>query len=470
VAVVTGGADNIWTDYLGRIKVQFPWDRYGQRNENSGCWLRVSSPWAGNQLGGIHLPRIGQEVIIDFIGGDPDLPICTGRVHNETNLPPWELPGQQALSGFRSRELTEGEGNASAGRSNHLVMDDTAGEIQAQLKSDHQSSQLSLGHITRIEDHEGRKDYRGEGFELRTDAHGVVRAAHGLFLTTEARVNSRAHIKDMEETVSRLQGGQSQHAALGKLAQRHEAQDGSDQEQVADFIKVQNREIQGAEGRAGEFPELAMPHLVLSSPAGIASTTPKDTHLHSGGQLAFTSGGHSSFSVGKRFLLSVREGIRAFVHQGGMKLVSALLDIDLQALRANINLLAKFRITQTADEIILTAEKEVIINGGTSYTRWSSKGIEQGTQGEWTVHAERQEFADPRAMPLAMPPFPEGEAFDNHFVLRDEATGEIMPNHPYRVRREDGSYEYGVSDVKGRTHLMMADKPEESVVEVSKNG
>jgi type VI secretion system secreted protein VgrG len=75
--------------------VQFPWDRIGQKNQHSTCWLRVSSPWAGNQLGGVHIPRIGQEVIVDFIGGDPDLPICTGRVHNQANLPPWALPGQR---------------------------------------------------------------------------------------------------------------------------------------------------------------------------------------------------------------------------------------------------------------------------------------------------------------------------------------------------------------------------------------
>ncbi|WP_139140393.1 type VI secretion system Vgr family protein, partial [Variovorax boronicumulans] len=174
VALVVGPeGQNLWTDELGRIKVQFPWDRLGQKNQHSSCWVRVSSPWAGNQLGGIQIPRIGQEVIVSFVAGDADLPICMGRVHNQVNLPPWQLPGQSALSGFRSRELTEGGGNSAAGRSNHLILDDTAEKIQAQLKSDHQSSSLSLGAITRIEDNAGRKDPRGEGFELRTDAHGV---------------------------------------------------------------------------------------------------------------------------------------------------------------------------------------------------------------------------------------------------------------------------------------------------------
>ncbi len=110
----------------------------------------------------MHLPRIGQEVIVSFYGGDPDQPIVTGSVFNAMNTPPWSLPDQQALSGFRSRELMPGGGNSAAGRSNHLILDDTEQKIQAQLKSDHAHSQLSLGHITRIANNQGRQDARGE--------------------------------------------------------------------------------------------------------------------------------------------------------------------------------------------------------------------------------------------------------------------------------------------------------------------
>ncbi|MEB0014914.1 type VI secretion system Vgr family protein, partial [Glaciimonas sp. Gout2] len=88
----------------------------------------------------------------------------------------------------------------ASGRSNHLVMDDTAGKIQSQLKSDHQHSQLSLGHITRIEDHAGRKESRGQGFELRTDGHGAIRAKNGLLISTESRPNASRHITDLGET------------------------------------------------------------------------------------------------------------------------------------------------------------------------------------------------------------------------------------------------------------------------------
>jgi type VI secretion system secreted protein VgrG len=252
---------NIYTDALGRIKVQFPWDRYGAKNQNSSCWLRVASSWAGNQLGAMHLPRIGEEVIVNFLAGDPDLPLAAGRVYNQVNMPPWSLPGQQALSGFRSRELTPGAGNSANGRSNHLILDDTDQKIQVQLKSDHQHSSLSLGHITRIEDNAGRKDARGEGFELRSDGHGVLRAKDGLLVSTEARPKAQGHAKAMDETTARLDQAHNQHESLGDLAVQHLAQQASDQSDVAKALDKQNAGIQGAaaQTREGRFPELSEP-------------------------------------------------------------------------------------------------------------------------------------------------------------------------------------------------------------------
>ncbi|ADU39870.1 type VI secretion system Vgr family protein [Variovorax paradoxus EPS] len=409
-ALVVGPAgQNIWTDALGRIKVQFPWDRIGQKNQHSTCWIRMSSPWAGNQLGGIQLPRIGQEVIIDFIGGDPDLPICTGRAYNQANLPPWALPGQQALSGFRSRELAEEGGNSTAGRSNHLAMDDTAGKIQVQLKSDHQHSQLSLGHITRIEDNAGRKDDRGEGFELRTDGHGVLRAQNGMLITTEARGNAVRHVKDMGETVQRLTLAREQHENLAEAAQQAKAQDdGVDQSDVASALKTQNDVIRGLHSAdTGTFPELQEPHLVLASPAGIEVTTGGSTHIASEEHIALTSGKHLSLSTMGSLLASAKEAIRLFAFNAGMRLVAANADIDITALKNSLNLLAKLNITLTANKITITAKEEVQINGGTSYSRWSSAGIEHGTQGLWREHASIHSTVGPKSLPLPDIKFPE---------------------------------------------------------------
>ncbi|HBA7719256.1 TPA: type VI secretion system tip protein VgrG, partial [Escherichia coli] len=114
-AIVTGPAgQEIWTDKYGRVKVQFGWDRYGKNDENSSCWVRVSYPWAGKGFGMIQIPRIGQEVLVDFKNGDPDLPIIVGRTYNQDTMPPWGLPGAATQSGFYSHTIGGGPTNANA--------------------------------------------------------------------------------------------------------------------------------------------------------------------------------------------------------------------------------------------------------------------------------------------------------------------------------------------------------------------
>ncbi|MEI2417232.1 type VI secretion system tip protein TssI/VgrG [Orrella sp. JC864] len=121
--VVGKPGEQLWTDSYGRVKVQFHWDRYGQKNESSSCWVRVSSPWAGGGFGGIQLPRVGDEVIVDFIGGQPDRPIIIGRVYNGSNMPPWDLPGNATQSGFLSRSK-----DGTPGTANALMFEDKAGQ------------------------------------------------------------------------------------------------------------------------------------------------------------------------------------------------------------------------------------------------------------------------------------------------------------------------------------------------------
>jgi type VI secretion system secreted protein VgrG len=115
-AVVVGpGGDEIFTDKYGRVKVQFHWDRYGKKDEKSSCWVRVSQPWAGQNFGFVHIPRIGQEVVVSFLEGDPDQPLITGRVYNAQQMPPWDLPANATQSGLLTRSSTGGAyGNANA--------------------------------------------------------------------------------------------------------------------------------------------------------------------------------------------------------------------------------------------------------------------------------------------------------------------------------------------------------------------
>lgn len=121
--VVGPAGEEIYTDQYGRIKVQFHWDREGKNDENSSCWIRVSSPWAGSGFGGLHVPRIGDEVVIDFIGGSPDRPLVTGRVYNEMNMPPVDLPTDAHINGFRTRSVF-----GDAATENFLLFTDKLGE------------------------------------------------------------------------------------------------------------------------------------------------------------------------------------------------------------------------------------------------------------------------------------------------------------------------------------------------------
>ena len=126
-ALVVGPAgEEIYTDKYSRVKVQFYWDRVGKKNENSSCWIRVATPWAGEKWGMIHIPRIGHEVVVDFLGGDPDYPLITGSVYNANLMPPYGLPANMTASGIKSRSTKGG----SATDFNEIRMEDKKGQEQ----------------------------------------------------------------------------------------------------------------------------------------------------------------------------------------------------------------------------------------------------------------------------------------------------------------------------------------------------
>jgi len=132
-AVVVGqGGQEIWTDEYGRVKVQFYWDREGTFDENSSCWVRVAQLWAGSGWGGIHIPRIGQEVIVDFLEGNPDRPVITGRLYNADNMPPYELPANQTQSGIKSHS-TKGGGQDNF---NEIKFEDKKGEEELSIQAE----------------------------------------------------------------------------------------------------------------------------------------------------------------------------------------------------------------------------------------------------------------------------------------------------------------------------------------------
>jgi type VI secretion system secreted protein VgrG len=297
-----------------------------------------------------------------FVNGNIDHPLILGVLYNHTHMPPWQLPEQQALTGLRSRELQSG---AASERGNHLVLDDTPGKIQAQLKSDHQCSQLSLGHITRIEDTGGRKEARGEGWELATNSVGVARANQGMLITTEARPNAVSHMKDMEETIQRLSTAAALQDQLTEMAQHYGAQEGQEPQQadaVAD-LKSQNQGIRG--GGKEAFPELAEPHLVLASPAGIELSSAQSTHIASSRHTAITSGKSLSIASIDGLFASVGKTFRLFVHKAGMKLIAAGGKVSVQAQEDNVEIIANkvLELLSETDWVDIRGKKGVRLHG-----------------------------------------------------------------------------------------------------------
>ncbi|WP_321956251.1 type VI secretion system Vgr family protein [Burkholderia cenocepacia] len=429
----------IWTDAYGRVKLQFLWDRLGNNDERSSCWVRVAGAWHGDQFGGIFLPRRGHEVEVAFANGDPDLPLIVGSATNALNMPPFGLPENQTLAGYRSKEI-------GARRANTLVFDDTHGKIQAHLSSDESCSQLNLGYITRIAGNAGRQDERGRGAELRTDGKAAVRGAQGLLLTTFSRSAANGDAFSVDEIDAQLAESLELAENLAQTAHLANAHDG-EQSAVASSLKTQADAIRGG----GKLEQFKDPQLVLASPVGIVGSTPEQLHLSSGRTTAVTAGTDVSISTGGGLFASVRKALRLFVYQAGMRLVAAAGDIDLKALKDSINVLAKLNVTVVADRIRIHAQKEVEISGGGSYTRWNAGEIRSGTGGKFEVHAAGRIFTGPdnKRTPLAVDALELPENL--HFAL-GALPGEAnrYVDEPYELFKGNTKIGEGVTDEFGR--------------------
>lgn len=195
-AIVVGNSgDEINTDKYGRVKVQFHWDRYGQKDHQSSCWVRVAQTWAGSKWGSIQIPRIGQEVIVDFLEGDPDQPIITGRVYNLDNMPPYALPDEATRSGIKTHSSKEGDPN----NFNELRFEDKKGEEQIYFQAE---KDFDL----RIKN--DRKEYLGNDSHLivkkdqlkkiEGDCHAMIKGNRNEKITGTVSLKTD---KDMQEKV-----------------------------------------------------------------------------------------------------------------------------------------------------------------------------------------------------------------------------------------------------------------------------
>jgi type VI secretion system secreted protein VgrG len=136
--VVGKKGEEIWTDPYGRVKVQFHWDRDGDGDENSSCWVRVAQMWASSRFGAVNIPRVGDEVVVEFLDGDPDRPIITGRLYNGDNMPPYELPAKKTQSGIKTRSTK----NGNASTFNEIRFEDEKGREELHLQAERDMTTL----------------------------------------------------------------------------------------------------------------------------------------------------------------------------------------------------------------------------------------------------------------------------------------------------------------------------------------
>ena len=449
-AIVVGPANQeVYTDSLNRVKVQMHWDRLNPGDENASSWVRVAYSNAGNSSGGVHVPRIGDEVVISFLDDDGDRPVVTSRVYNGSKKPHWHSNG--LLSGYKSKEH-QGTGF------NQLVMDDATGQNRTQLYSTSTNAHLHLGYLI-DQNANTRGSYLGSGFDLKTESYGALRAGQGMYVTTyPAGMGSQP--LDARPASSQLINSESLLESMSAASEAHQAEslkDGYDA--LKTFTDATQNSIAGpssggitAGGGTGNANGFTDPIMLLASPAGIALSTQKSNQIYAGEQINVVSGQSTFIATGKSLVASIAEKISLFVQNAGMKLFAAKGKIEIQAHSGNIELTAQktLSLVSATDSIEAAAKQEILLTAGGAYIRISDGNIEMHAPGLISIKGTQHSFSGPTTYARAMNSWPD-MPLDEQFILRHQATGEPMANRRFQIMRSDGSIILGRTDAQGRT-------------------
>jgi len=440
-AVVVGPeGEEIYTDHLNRVKVQFRWDRQNPGNERASCWVRVSYPNAGQGWGAIHVPRVGQEVIVTFLGGDPDRPVITGRLYNQDQVPHWHTNGR--LSGYKSKEY-KGKGF------NQLVLDDTTDQNRIQLYSTNTHAQLNLGYLVTQYGNE-RSRFYGSGFALSTDDYGAIVTNKGLYISTFGRPGAQGTQLDATEATSQLNAGASLAKTLSEAASKAGAEPLAGQEALSHFIDATRDRCEApGQSEANRFKE---PILLAAAPAGIGLASAKGTHVHASDQVTLSSGKDTNIAAGKSLLASVAEKISLFASNAGIKLFSAKGKVEVQSQSDDLDLIAEkvVRLLSTTSRIEIHAKEEVVISAGASFIKISASGITNGTSGKWISHASTHTFERPATNSYVMPHLLKADLQKTDLEFRHLTDwGVPLAGAAYKATLSDGSIRKGTLDALG---------------------
>ncbi|WP_349913889.1 type VI secretion system Vgr family protein [Acinetobacter pittii] len=393
--VVGPEGETIYVDEWGRIKVRFLFTRSDDHghdggagsndNDTDSAWVDVLTPWAGEGYGARFLPRIGEVVVIDFFDGNIDRPFVTGRIHEAQRSPTkfdvkGQLPDTKKLSGIRSQEI-------SGSGFNQLRFDDTTGQISTQLQSSHAATQLNLGNLSHPKE-QATSQGRGEGFELRTDAWGAVRAGKGMLISTYAQEQAQGLHLDANESKQQLEGGLNNSKALSELAKNQQ----TDPLEVLDHLKTFLDQIEQRDrDKAAAFKQAIM---VLSAPNSMALTSNENIHLSADGHISQTAGDSINLSTQKNFIAHAQNKISFFAAQNGARMYAGKGRIELQAQSDGTDIIARkgIQIISTEDRIEITSPKEIILTADGSQLKINSSGIFPVTGGKLEVKAGQHLF------------------------------------------------------------------------------
>ncbi|MBV2194449.1 MAG: type VI secretion system tip protein VgrG, partial [Azonexus sp.] len=397
-ALVVGLPDQvITTERDHRIKIQFPWQRgetpnagglaetgpsgrtegksgNAPGNDQSGTWVRVAEWLSGPNWGSHFLPRIGNEVLVDFLDGDIDRPVIVGQSYNGADLPPFSA-GHEAsanhpgvLSGWMSHNHQEGH--------NQWVVDDAPGQLRTRLATSENAGQLGLGHLVhQAPESASRGAWRGSGFELRTDGWLAVRAGEGILISATARPNAQSTQMDVAETVAQLKAAEETAKALSDAAQQQQALPLKANAAQSQFITAIDPQQQGKfsgniGGQAaqkakpgsrelGEPTErFAKPFILAEAPGDIGLASPASTLLFAGANLHATVQQDLHIASAHTVSTAAGNGASWFSHAGGIKSIAQAGTQTIQANTDQLEILAdqSLTITSSNDEIHILAK------------------------------------------------------------------------------------------------------------------
>ena len=448
--VVGPSGEEIHVDEWGRIKVRFLFTRNEDNihdggagsndNDTDSAWVDVLTPWAGEGYGARFLPRIGEIVVINFFDGNLDRPFVVGRIHEAQRSPTkfddkGKLPDTKKLAGIKSNEY-QGSGY------NQLRFDDTTNQISSQLHSSHGASQLNLGNLSHPKETD-TSEGRGEGFELRTDQWGALRAKQGLLLSTYPQDSAGGDHLDASETKSQLESSLSNSKALSEVAKNQQ----TDPLEMLDGLKQFIEQIeQESEAKAKAFKQALM---ILTSPNSITLSTNEDVHLSADGQITHSAGDSINLSTQKNLVAHAQSKISLFAAQEGARLFAGKGKVEIQAQGDGADLIARkgIQIISTEDTIYITSPKEIRLVADTSELKINGSGVFATTGGLFESKAGQHKFLSGEQVTYSLPPLGELKNFlelNYHWP-----TLEPMKGAPYLVVFESGQEFKGNLDDNG---------------------